>query len=62
MGASTQSTVISTTPGVPNSSSTRVRLEWLDNAIENRWLQIRLLPSAELAASSRDFLHRELER
>lgn len=38
-------TVISTSPGTPNASSTRIRVEWPDNAIENRWLQIRVVPT-----------------
>ncbi len=39
-------TVISTLAGTPNSSSTRIRIEWPDNAIENRWLQVRILATS----------------
>ena len=38
-------TGIFVTPGTATSPA-RVRLEWVDNAIENRWLQIQLLANA----------------
>ena len=38
-------TGIFVTPGT-NTTPARVRLEWADNAIENRWLQIRILANA----------------
>ena len=38
-------TGIFVTPGTATSAA-RVRLEWADNAIENRWLQIQLLANA----------------
>ncbi len=41
-------TAIVVTPG----STSRVRLEWADNAIENRWLQVQLLANANTGFAS----------
>ena len=40
-------TAIVVTPGTANSPA-RVRLEWPDNVIQNRWLQVRVLANAAI--------------
>ena len=46
-GAAPNPTLIVVTPGTA-SAPTRVRFEWADNVIQNRWLEVRVLANAAI--------------
>ncbi len=45
-------TSITVTSGIPAAGTSRVRIEWPDNQIQDRWLQIRVLPNANTGLQS----------
>ncbi len=45
-------TSITVTSGTPTAGTSRVRIEWPDNQIQDRWLQIRVLPNANTGLQS----------